>query len=620
MLLLCASDNAWSQAPRRPSAMQRATGIFHARYALERLDSVLAIRVLDARGAELAGVPVQWTLATTGQGATLRVVNATTDPLGVSRAEFTPGRSADAQRVIAEVRNVGRIEFAATVPAAAIRIVPAHMTLWSGDDTVVVAELRDARGTALAGGSVSWAVMDTTIIRVLSRASASMTLQGVGAGSSQLAAWVGDGKVRDTARATVRAVITGRFITADGAAVPAMHLEVSSDGSRDSIAVRDGRFSARFDFPVDEAVTLHATPSDTAYHDVAVCVDDERELQRLVIALVPKSFHIDAGTYTGQLVAIDARQAMTRVGATAPFWRLVPYSGNAPRKLLGWRESDLPLRIAFGRDRSNEPITVLDSVAFWSIAERMERDLGRALFVPADAATDTTEPFIRVEIRPQAAEGHTFVAWTQSGDASQGILLFRRAATLRSAHVVTHELVHLLGFGHSNGWPTVAQPSGGIQSGLTPQDVAYIQLAMKLRRLQEETGARPGLPVPAATRIPRGDGGQMSQRSSGRLPRTDPTDPMETATDSLMKAPFSQIRAVSVWSVHIRVRQPLAGNFNSEGGQRRRTATADSGMRELEYHFPDPPLPFHSLFPFPLYPLSRRATPTSPGAAWEGSE
>lgn len=499
VLLSSAGDRASSQAPRRPSAIQRVTGVLSARHAMEPIDSVLAVRVYDARGAELAGVPVRWTLATAGDGAALRVINATTDSLGVSRAALTPGRSADAQRAIADVRNVGRIEFAVTIPAASVRIVPQRVTLWSGDDTTVVAELRDARGTLLAGGAVSWAVMDTTVARVASDSAPHAALLGRSAGSTQFVAWVGDGRVRDLARATVRAVISGRFITADagGAGVGGREarVEVRSAGRRDSIAVRDGRFTARFEVPLGESVTLYASPADSAYHDVAVRIDDERELERLVIALVPKSFRIDSGNHQGRVLPIHATDAMARVGGTAPFWRLVPYSGNGPRKLLGWRESDLPLRIAFARDRSREAITVADSVAFWEIARRMERDIGRALFVPADELSDTARlGFIRVEVRPQGAEGHTFVAWGQSGDASEGTLIFRRTVILRDAHVVTHELVHLLGFGHSGGWPTVAQPSGGTQPGLTPQDVAYIQLAMKLRRLQETTGARPGLP------------------------------------------------------------------------------------------------------------------------------
>src|SRR5688500_10816169 len=236
VLLSGAGDQAWAQAPRRASAMQRVTGVLRPRHALERLDSVLAVRVYDARGAELAGVPVQWTLSA-GDGAALRVINATTDSLGVSRAELTPGRSADAQSAIAEVSNVGRIAFAVTIPAASLRIVPARIMLWSGDDTVMVAELRDARGTVLTGGGVSWAVMDTTIARVFPDSSAGAKVLGVAGGTTQMAAWVGDGKVRDMARATVRAVISGRFVTVDSAPIPGVRVAVVGAGNRDSIPV-----------------------------------------------------------------------------------------------------------------------------------------------------------------------------------------------------------------------------------------------------------------------------------------------------------------------------------------------------------------------------------------------
>jgi hypothetical protein len=212
---------------------------------------------------------------------------------------------------------------------------------------------------------------------------------------------------------------------------------------------------------------------------------------------VPRSWRIDAGTYEGQTLPINADVAMRRTSAESPFWRLAPISGVGPRTLLGWRESDLPLQVAFDRQRSSEVITAADSAAFWNIAARMERDLGVSLFAPADVRGDTMRAnFVRVQISGQIAEGHTFVSWSSAGDITDGVVQLRHAATLRDPHVVTHELLHLLGFGHTNAWATVAQPAGGHEQGLTPQDVAYVQLAMRLRRLQRETGAVPGLPVP----------------------------------------------------------------------------------------------------------------------------
>ena len=141
-------------------------------------------------------------------------------------------------------------------------------------------------------------------------------------------------------------------------------------------------------------------------------------------------------------------------------------------RLLGWAESQLPLRLAFDRRRSSDAITAADSVAFWSVAERMERDLGMRLFMPAEVGVDTSGAgLVSVEIGAQpGSDGHTFVSWTAPGDANDGVVLFRRASTLRDSHVVTHELLHLIGFGHATGWPTVSLASGLEISGTSSVD------------------------------------------------------------------------------------------------------------------------------------------------------
>src|SRR6185503_61037 len=130
----------------RASSMQRITGALVASRAGVPLDSILALRVLDQRGEEMPGVPVHWTLANAGEGAAVRVVNPITDSLGISRAQFTPGMSADAQSAVAEVAKVGRIAFAATVRATSIRVLPERSVVWSGDDALLDVELRDTAG------------------------------------------------------------------------------------------------------------------------------------------------------------------------------------------------------------------------------------------------------------------------------------------------------------------------------------------------------------------------------------------------------------------------------------------------------------------------------------------
>jgi hypothetical protein len=460
------------------------------------MDSLLVVRILDNRGAELPGAAVEWTLVHGGEGAQLRILNARTDSLGESRAAFTPGLLGDAQIVRASVRDVGAIEFAIVVAAVSIRITPRRTTLWAGDEEIVSAELRDYDGHLLPGGQLSWGTSDTSVLHVRSADAAHAAVTGRFAGSAALIGWIGAGKVRGSAQMIVRPVIGGRFVTLTGAAPPPVKMEVRSFDVRDSMSVENGVFSKRVELPFDAETDVLAQPEDDAYHPVHVRVGRQRDLQNLRIALVPRSWRIDTGTYAGREVAIDAARAMRRTTSGAAFWRLVPISGKGPRRLLGWRESELPLHIAFNRARSRDAVTAEDSARFWSIAGQMERDLGMTLFVPADMRGDTTRRnFVLVELSAQASEGHTFVSWAQEGNAADGVLLFRQAATLRDPHVVTHELLHLLGFGHTSGWTTVAVAAGGRETRLTPEDVAYVQLAMRLRRFQQETGALPGLPV-----------------------------------------------------------------------------------------------------------------------------
>lgn len=485
-----------ARVSRRASAIQRVTGVIRPSRALQPLDSTLIVRVYDQRGEELRGVRVRWTMSGGVRGSALHVANDVTDTLGLSRAAFTPGTSADAQVVSAEVDSVGRIDFAITLPPARIRIVPDRLIVWAETDSVIRADIEDAAGRPLGGGTLAWATTDTSAVRVRALDGARVTVTAALAGTTSLVAWAGDGAVRDSSTVIVRPVARGKFVAFDGGAAPLpTEIALSAAGVRLTIPVLDGAFAARADVPLDTEVDMTARAADSTYHDIRIRFGAQREMQNMTVALVPTAVTVDAGTFAGRRVPVDAAAAMRRVGRSAPFWRLVPLSGRGPRKLLGWRESDFPLHIAFDRARSADPITAEDSTRFWAIARDLERDLGRPLLAPAELADSGRVNVVPVEIQPQESQAHTFVSWAQAGNATNGVMLFRRAALLRDSHVVTHELVHLLGFGHSTEWSSVSQPDGRTRPGLTVDDVAYIQLALRLRRLQEQTGARPGLPV-----------------------------------------------------------------------------------------------------------------------------
>jgi hypothetical protein len=480
---------------RLPSAMQRVTGELNVAHALRPLDSTLAIRVMDQRGRELSNVRVSWTLANAGDGAQLRLINARTDSLGISRAAFTPGRTAITQTVAADVERVGRISFHVTVPAASIRLVAAEPSFWSGDLQTVAAELRDAAGTILAAGPLVWGSTDSTILAVHSSDATRAVVRGMLAGAAELVAWIEPGTIRGSARLSVKPEVSGTFVTLDGKAVPPLLLEVRSGTLIDSIAVTESRFRTRIDLPSGDA-ELRATPLGvTTHHAARIRVTVPRALQRMRIALVPTTWRIDTGTYAGQSVPIDAAAAMRRSPGGAAFWRLPPDRGRTPA-LLGWPESAFPLRVAFNRGRSHDPISASDSAEFWEIAEQLQRDLGGRFFVPAQMTGDSIPTgVVTVEVAGGSMEGHTFVTWNEGGDIYDGVLMFQRASTLRGAHVVTHELLHLLGFGHATSFRSVSRAGAFFELRLTPEDVAYAQVAMRLRRLQGQSGARPGLPV-----------------------------------------------------------------------------------------------------------------------------
>ncbi|HEU4994861.1 MAG TPA: hypothetical protein VFT29_08575 [Gemmatimonadaceae bacterium] len=486
------------RGPRAASALQRVSGSAWATRAFQPLDTVLAVRVLGPRGRELAGVPVRWAIVTGADGAQLRAIDARTDSLGVARASFMPGGSADVQVVGASVDGVGRLDFKVRVAPAAIRIVADRVAIWSGETPTILTVVSDSAGRDLTGGDVSWASSDTSVLRILDHAGTRASVSARLAGTTSLIAWIGDTSVRHSVVLGVKPVLRGRFITLDGSAPPRMRVSISAGGVRDSVAVVDGQFEKRVDLPASGDVDVAAEPFDdsSVFHRVALRIVERRDLQRLTIALVPIAWRIDAGSYQGRVVRIDAASALRRASDGSPFWRLVPRSAAGPRTLLGWRSADLPLRIAFDRSRFGAAITPDDSVRFWAIAEQLERDVGVRLFAPAVlSATDTSRNAVRVEIEPSGADGHTFVTWGNAGDASDGVLRFSRIAFLSDAHVVSHELLHLLGFGHAFAWPTVALPAGGTEQRLTPEDVAYVQLATRLRRLRDESGARPGVPI-----------------------------------------------------------------------------------------------------------------------------
>src|SRR5436190_1485578 len=82
------------------------------------------------------------------------------------------------------VASVGRIDFAIAVPAAAVRVEPAGLTLWSGDSGDVDVRLRDSTGASLPGGAMRWVSSDSDVARVTSAGGTHARVTAVGAGAT----------------------------------------------------------------------------------------------------------------------------------------------------------------------------------------------------------------------------------------------------------------------------------------------------------------------------------------------------------------------------------------------------------------------------------------------------
>jgi hypothetical protein len=188
---------------------------------------------------------------------------------------------------------------------------------------------------------------------------------------------------------------------------------------------------------------------------------------------------VRGGEYNGRTIRIDSERAGRKGSA---FLRVSRLKGD--QRYVGWNPSRLPARVAF---RPGRGITTDDSVAFWSIVNRMERDLGVHLFEPTTIAAESDpEDVIIVDTKPMAnLEGRTYLTWSTNGGVYDARIYFRSSATLHSSRVVTHEMMHTLGFGHTSAWMSIMNQGAGSPTALTVEDVAYTQFALESRAANE---------------------------------------------------------------------------------------------------------------------------------------
>ncbi|CAN5891198.1 hypothetical protein BH23GEM7_BH23GEM7_31990 [soil metagenome] len=312
----------------------------------------------------------------------------------------------------------------------------------------------------------------------------------------------------------VRLEITGEVIAADGGSVAGLRLFVRGTAFEDSVEIAP---SGRFTLPLPRAlpsdsfdlVVDAADRASRAYHPSLVRLGREDLAGEQRFVLVPRRWRIPSGSHAGTAVEISPQRAFTPAcrGCSGfyPGETALP-APLSPSLIEGWPEGVFPLRVAFDRENSVGAITERDSVAFWRVAEKMEVDFGSRLFRPARyvetlphegvAPPDVVLVWIMPAIR---------LAGLSTRGGYDGDLLFagvrlQRAGLITSPQgptLITHEMMHVLGFGHTCSWRSVlaetAHCAAQRSPTLTPEDVAYAQLVRRVRLLQREHGARWGI-------------------------------------------------------------------------------------------------------------------------------
>lgn len=235
----------------------------------------------------------------------------------------------------------------------------------------------------------------------------------------------------------------------------------------------------------------HNFPCTHDSHPVSRMSDSFRRLAAIFVLSLPalgsasaqatpdSLLTIPAGRFAGATVRID-RSAAAGGSKPSRFWR---HTGSrSERRVVGWNPSRLPIAVAFRVGRGAE-IPAADSAGFWAILEEMEADFGMRLFRPVTLSGDADpEDVIVVALKASGGnDGITMITWTSTGDVYDARVFLRSLETMQSGSVVTHEMMHALGFGHTSAWPSVMNQGGRRITRLGADDVAYARAALQLR-------------------------------------------------------------------------------------------------------------------------------------------
>lgn len=267
----------------------------------------------------------------------------------------------------------------------------------------------------------------------------------------------------------------------------------------------DGRFSLSLSRPPEGEIELTVAPTGgpERYYPSRVTLRRGARTTGLALVLVPRRWTIYAGTLAGTVVDVDLRGATAKAcGSCSAFYRSVQGDSlpGPPPGIPTWPERAYPLRVAFDRIHGHR-ITPGDSVVFWRITRGLEEFLGRPLWRPA-RLEEVLEPVdedprgsVLIFVDPSLRSTGLGSSAAQGGDIMASAVHFQRASLWSEPSgtaLVSHEMVHALGFGHTCSWRSVVADydrcRGLSAPAPTPTDVAHIQLLWRIRAMERTLG------------------------------------------------------------------------------------------------------------------------------------
>ena len=272
---------------------------------------------------------------------------------------------------------------------------------------------------------------------------------------------------------------------------------VDAAGDFDFLAPIEGWNTTSVDLIVDAPSGITRAFHPTLWH---ITADTAGVVARPF--LVPEMVTFTSNTFGTATVPFSTRAAFTPVctdtsNANCNSFYPRTWLSFAPEL---WPEAALPIAIAFNRAGPTGDISASDSVVLWATIAQMQDALGRQLFTPATISKlgpidgggfVSGAVVISIDNTLSPGAGYTNWNWDGGGNVFEAKTRVASSAVLASRGVITHELLHALGFHHTCAWPTVMGGYGCVMmDGATVQDAGAFTLAWTLRKTMHD-----GLPT-----------------------------------------------------------------------------------------------------------------------------